>query len=188
MAFVGQLWLPILLSAVFIFIASSIIHMVLKYHSNEWSPAPNQDALQNAVRGAAPGWYAFPMAQAPKDRMSPEWMKKWAEGPSGMLTVAAPGPINMGKNLGQWFAFCLVVAFFTAYAASHAMVMGAGAPSYLTVFRVVGTIGLMAYGFGITGDTIWYGRPWKSWALSMLDSLIYGCVMAGTFGWLWPRG
>ena len=188
MAFIGQLWLPILLSAVFVFIASSLIHMVLKYHSTEMSAAPNQDALQNALRGTAPGWYAFPMGSDPKTRMNAEWMKKWAEGPSGVLTIAALGPINMGKNLTQWFVFNLVVSFFAAYVAGHALVMGAGAPSYLAVFRVVGTIGLMAYGFGITGDTIWYCRPWKSWALSMFDSLIYGCVTAGTFGWLWPRG
>ena len=184
MAFVGQLWLPIILSAVLVFVASSLIHMVLKYHSGEWSPAPNQDALQNAVRGAAPGWYAFPMAPEPKDRMSPEWMKKWAEGPSGMLTIAAPGPINMGKNLAQWFLFCVVVSFFTAYAAAHALPAGT---NYLTVFRVVGTIAFMAYGFGLAGDTIWYGRPWKSWMLALVDALIYGCVTAGTFGWRWPR-
>ena len=187
MAFVGQLWLPILLSAVLVFVASSLIHMVFKYHSNEFQSAPNQDAIQNALKGAAPGWYAFPFSPDPKDRMSPEWMKKWAEGPSGMLTVAKPGPINMGRNLGLWFLFCVVVAFFTAYVAAHALPMGAGAPHYLTVFRVVGTIGLMAFGFAYTGDTIWYGRPWKSWWLAMLDALIYGCVMAGTFGWRWPR-
>jgi hypothetical protein len=184
MEFVGVLWLPILLSAVFVFIASSIIHMVLKYHSSEVGAAPNQDALQSALKGAAPGWYGVPMAPDPKERMSAEWLKKWAEGPSAMLTVFAPGPMNMGKLLGQWFAFNVVVSFFAAYVAAHAL--AAGTP-YLTVFRVVGTIGLMAYGFGVTGDTIWFGRPWRSWRLAMLDALIYGCVMGGTFGWLWPR-
>jgi hypothetical protein len=179
-----SLWLPILLSAVFVFIASSLIHMVLKYHSTEVDAAPNQDALQGALKGAAPGWYGVPMAPEPKERMSAEWLKKWAEGPSAMFTVFAPGPMNMGKLLGQWFVFNLVVSVFTAYVASHALAAGT---SYLTVFRVVGTIGLMAYGFGVTGDTIWFGRPWRSWCLTMVDSLIYGCVMAGTFGWLWPR-
>ena len=184
MAFVGQLWLPIVLSAVLVFVASSIIHMMLKYHSNDFSAAPNQDAIQNALRGAAPGSYAFPFSPDPKDRMSPEWMKKWADGPSGVITVARPGPINMGRNLGLWFVFCLVVAFFTAYAASHALPPGA---NYLTVFRVVGTIGLMAFGFATAGDTIWFGRPWRTFWLGMLDALIYGCVMAGTFGWRWPH-
>ena len=34
MAFVHQLWLPILLSAVFVFLASSVIHMALKWHNS----------------------------------------------------------------------------------------------------------------------------------------------------------
>ena len=188
MEFVGQLWLPILLSAVLVFITSSIVHMVLPYHRTEMSPAPNTDGIRNALRGAAPGLYAFPMAADPKERMSAESMKKWAEGPSGFLTLMAPGPISMSKNLTLWFVFNVVVSFFTAYVAGHALAMGATAPSYLAVFRIVGTIGLMAYGFAATGDAIWYGKPWRSWGFTMFDALLYGCVMAGTFGWLWPRG
>ncbi len=187
MAFVGQFWLPILVSAVFVFVASSLIHMVLKYHSNDVGAAPNQDALQNALKGAAPGWYGVPMAPDPKERMSAEWLKKWADGPSAMLTVFAPGPMNMGAMLTKWFVLNLVVSFFTAYVAAHALGTGMDAPHYLGVFRVVGTVGFMAYGLGTAGDVIWYGRPLRAWGLSLVDALIYGCVMGGTFGWLWPR-
>ena len=187
MSFVGELWLAIVLSAVLVFIMSALVHMVFKYHNGEVNAAPNQDALQNAIRGAAPGVYAFPMAADPKDRMSPEWMKKWSEGPSAFLTVMRAGYSGMGPMLGKWFVFNLVVSFFTAYVAAHALAMGAGGPSYLPVFRVVGTIGLMAYGFAYTGDAIWFGKPWRMWATNMLDALLYGLVMAGTFGWLWPR-
>jgi len=119
--------------------------------------------------------------------MSPEWMKKWAEGPSGFLTVFPPGAISMGRNLALWFIYNLVMSFFTAYVAAHSLSMHGGV-TYLAVFRVVGTIGLMTYGFGATGDAIWYGKPWRSWGFQMFDALLYGLVMAGAFGWLWPRG
>jgi len=187
MEFMHGLWLPILLSAVFVFIMSSIVHMFLPHHKTEWSPAPNQDALQNALRGAAGGMYGFPMVADPKDRMSPESMKKWSEGPSGFLVLFRPGPMKMGVMMGQSFALNLVVSFFAAYVAGHVLPMGAGGPAYLTVFRVVGTIGFMTYAFAPAYESIWFGRPWKSWVFAAFDGLLYGLVMAGTFGWLWPR-
>lgn len=187
MEFVGQLWLPIVLSAVLVFIMSSIVHMLLPYRRTEWGAAPNQDALQNALRGTAAGLYAFPMAADPKQRMTPEAMKKWAEGPSGWLVLMPSGPIRMGMNMFQSLVLNLVVSFFAAYVAGHALPMGAGAPTYLQVFRIVGTIGFVSYAFGPAYDSIWYGKPWKSWIMTAFDSLLYGLVMAGTFGWLWPR-
>lgn len=188
MEFVGQLWLPIVLSAVIVFVGSAIIWMALPHHKTEWKAAPNQDALQNAFKGAAPGLYCFPCPSDPKQRQSPESMKKWAEGPSGWLTLIPPGPFSMGGNMVRSVIFYLVTAFFAAYVASHVMPMGgASAPTYLQVFRVVGTIGFMAFGFGSVPDSIWFGRPWRSTVYVLADSLFLGLLMGGTFGWLWPR-
>jgi len=187
MEFIGQLWLPILLSAVLVFIVSAIVHMVLPYHKTEWNAAPNQDALQAALKGCPPGMYGFPMAADPKDRMSPEWMKKWSEGPSGWLTVMPVGGWSMGKSLTLSFILNVVISFFTAYVAGHVLTMGAGAPPYLAVFRVTGAIGFMTYGLAAAYESIWYGRPWKSTAFTAFDALLFGLVMAGAFGWLWPR-
>jgi hypothetical protein len=61
------------------------------------------------------------------------------------------------------------------------------APHYRTVFRLVGSIGFLAYAAGTVYEAIWYWRPWKSLAYNAVDALLYGLVMAGTFGWLWPR-
>ena len=188
MEFVGQLWLPILLSAVFVFIMSSIVWTLLPHHKNEFQPAPNTDGIQAALKGAAPGTYMFPMHADPKQRRSKEAMQKYAEGPSGLLTLMAPGPMNMGKMMAQSLVLNLVVSFFTAYVAGHVLAMGGPtAPNYLTVFRVVGTIGFMAYGFGPLFESVWFGKPWGSQALNLFDSLLYGLLTAGTFGWLWPR-
>jgi hypothetical protein len=34
---------------------------------------------------------------------------------------------------------------------------------------------------------IWKGYPWGFVLKEVIDGLIYGLLMAGTFGWLWPR-
>jgi hypothetical protein len=31
------------------------------------------------------------------------------------------------------------------------------------------------------------GKPWSVAWKEVFDGLLYGCVTAGTFGWLWPR-
>lgn len=187
MEFIGALWLPILLSAVFVFIMSAIVHMLLPYHNTEFAAAPNQDALQSAIRGAAPGQYMFPASADPKERMAPEGMKQWAEGPSALMRVFRPEPMNMGKMLTQSFILNVVISFFTAYVAAHTLTIGAGAPPYLTVFRITGTIGFMTYALASAYESIWFGRPWRSYGYDVIDGLLYGLVMAGAFGWLWPR-
>jgi hypothetical protein len=104
------------------------------------------------------------------------------------MTVFAPGPVSMPKMLGQWFVLNLVVSLFAAYVAAHTLPMGAGGASYLTVFRITGTIGFIAYAFGKVGDAIWFGVPWRSVGFQVFDALLYGLMMGGAFGWLWPRG
>ena len=62
MVSLGSLWLAILLSAVLVFITSSIIHMVLKYHNKDYSRLPNEDAVRAAIRGGnpSPAQYVIP--------------------------------------------------------------------------------------------------------------------------------
>jgi hypothetical protein len=90
----------------------------------------------------------------------------------------------MGPSLVQWFLFALVVSFFVAYAAIHALPEGA---PYLKVFQVVGTVAFLAYAAGQLPAAIWMGKPWPVAIKEVFDGLLYGLVTAGTFGWLWPR-
>jgi len=48
----SALWLPILLSAVIIFVASSIMHMLLRYHASDYSQLPDEDNILSALRTA----------------------------------------------------------------------------------------------------------------------------------------
>ncbi|HET7676102.1 MAG TPA: hypothetical protein VFL54_11315 [Gammaproteobacteria bacterium] len=181
---IAQLWLPTLLSAVGVFIASSILHMVLKFwHMPDYKALPNEDVVRNALRsaGAAPGLYVTPYCRM-EDMKKPEMAEKYRQGPVGMLILRRPGEMKMGPNLIQWFIFCLIVSVFCAYVASSVMV--AGTP-LRQVFRVVATIGFMAYAFAAIPMSIWWGQPWKVTIKDAIDGLIYGLVTGALFAWLW---
>jgi hypothetical protein len=182
----GSLLLPIVLSAVLVFIASSIIHMVLKYHNKDYSPLPNEDAVRAAMRAGnpPPGQYIIPYCSDMKAMEKPEVKQKYIEGPVGVLNLMRPGVPKMGNYLAQWFVFILVVSFFIAYIAAHSIPAGA---RYLEVFRVIGAVGFLAYAAGQLPAAIWMGKPWKVAWKEAFDGLVYGLVTAGTFGWFWPR-
>ena len=186
MSILGALWLPIVLSAVLVFIVSSIIHMVLKYHNRDYRQLPNEDAVLAAMRAGTPaaGQYVFPYCPDLKQMQSPEMQQKYVQGPVGVLNLRRSGVPSMGPSLLQWFLFSLLVSFFVAYLAAHTVPPGA---HYLDVFRVVGMAGFLAYAAGQVPAAIWMGKPWSVTAKDVLDGLIYGLVTAGTFGWLWPR-
>ncbi len=186
MVHLGSLWLPIILSAVLVFITSSIIHMVLKYHHRDYTKLPNEDAVRAAIRSGnpAPAQYIIPYCPSPKDMQTPEMKQKYVEGPLAVMNIIRPGVPSMGKNLGQWFGFLLVVSLFIAYVAAHCIPPGA---RYLHVFRIVGAIGFLAYAAGQFPAAIWMGKPWKVAWKEAFDGLLYGLMTAGTFGWLWPR-
>ncbi|MCM2271795.1 MAG: hypothetical protein NDJ18_04480 [candidate division Zixibacteria bacterium] len=187
MDFLAALWAPILLSAVLVFVVSSIMHMALKYHANDIKKIPDQDAVQSALRPfkIPPGDYFLPRTDSMKDMKSPEYIEKLNKGPVIVLTVLKNGPFTMGKSLAQWFLYGLVISLFSAYIASHAVTYGPD--QYLSAFRIVGAAAFMGYAFALAQSSIWYGRNWWTNIKLMIDGLVYALVTAGTFGWLWPK-
>jgi hypothetical protein len=184
MSFIATLWLPILVSAVLVFIASAIIHMGPFWHRSEFPAPPDQDRLQDALRpfGLAPGEYMLPRPADMKDCNKPEFVEKLTRGPVAILTIVPNGRMSMGKPLSQWFVYVLFVSAFAAYLA-HAT-LAADAP-YLQVFRVAGTVAFVAYAVGLWQNSIWFHRPWTNTIKHTVDGLIYGCLTGGAFGWLW---
>lgn len=179
------LWMPILLSAVAVFIISSIIHMVFKYHNTDYRALPDEDAARRALAPLklAPGDYAMPYCTTMKEAATPEYTKRRQDGPVVLMTVMKPGPLVMTGPLVKWFAFALVVSVFAAYVTRLALPAGA---EYLKVHRIVGTAAFMAYGLGDVTQSIWHARSWKVTAKNLADALVYGLVTGGVFGWLWP--
>ena len=133
MEFLTDLWLPILLSAGFVFIVSSILHMVIPIHKGDYKKVPGEENVlaQMRAQGVPPGEYMFPCAGCMKDMDSPEMVEKYRKGPVGFMTVVPSGEWKMGKNLVQWFLYTIMVGIFTAYIAYHGLSRGA---EYLAVF------------------------------------------------------
>lgn len=182
---IAALWLPIVLAAVIVFVASSIMHMLLPYHRSDYKQLPDEDKVMGALRSAnlTRGAYIFPYCSH-KEMRSPATLEKYKQGPVGFMNILPSGPPNMPKLLVQWFVYCLVIGFFTAYVTGRTLPQGA---NYLEVFRVAGTAAFMAYGLGHLSNAIWKGQTWGTTIKEVIDGLVYGLLTAGTFGWLWPR-
>jgi len=181
-----SLWLPIVVAAVVVFLASSLIHMVLPIHKSDYKKLPRESETLDHLRpqGLAPGLYHFPYCASSKEMGSPEILEKLRRGPVGILIIRPSGEMKLGSFLGQWFVYLLLVSLFVAYLAGRTLVPGA---YYLAVFRVVGAAAFLAYGLGQIVNSIWMGHPWSSTVKHVVDGLVYALLTAGVFGWLWPR-
>src|SRR5688572_9294931 len=181
------LWLPILVAAVLVFVASSIIHMVLGYHAADYRKLPSEDAFMDAARSfdIPAGDYAVPCPTSASAARDPEFMARMKRGPVMFMTVRPTGDMRMGGRLAAWFVFCAVVGLFAGYLSSRAL--PAGAP-YLDVFRFSGTVASVGYGLALWEHAIWYNRSIAATLRSTLDALVYGLLTGGAFGWLWPQG
>jgi hypothetical protein len=182
----SALWLPILIAAVFVFLASSVIHMASPWHKSDYPKMPNEDKVMDALRPLAipPGDYMVPRPASRDDMRSPAFAAKMNQGPVLMATVMPSGPAPMGRNLTLWFLNAIVISTFAAYIAGRALPPGA---HYLQVFRFAGATAFIGYSAALWQASIWYRRAWSTTAKLTVDGLIYALLTAGTFGWLWPR-
>ncbi|MBI1875652.1 MAG: hypothetical protein HYZ58_12570 [Acidobacteria bacterium] len=181
-----SLVIPIVVSAVLVFVASSIIHMVLGYHRSDYRKLPKEDEVQDSLRGfnIPPGDYILPCPGSASAMKEPAFVEKYKKGPIVFMTVIPGGPPTMGKQLVLWFLYTVVVGILSAYVAGRAL--GPGAP-YLEVFRFAGCAAFLSYAMALPQYSIWYKRNVGTTLRSMFDGLIYGLLTGGTFGWLWPR-
>ena len=182
-----SLILPIVVSAIVVFVASSIIHMVLGYHRTDLRklPDPQEDEILAVVQrlNLRPADYGVPHPGSPERMKDPAFVAKMNKGPIVFMNVVPGEPPNLGRPLALWFVYTLVVTFFAAYITSRAVTP---ATDYLTVFRFIGTSAFMGYALGQIPESIWWRRRWTRTFISVFDSLIYALLTAGVFGWLWP--
>jgi hypothetical protein len=180
------LWLPILVSALVVFVASSFIHMVLGYHASDVRQVPKETEVMDALRTFAipPGDYAMPRAASMQAMKSAPYIEKMKAGPVAFMTVRPSGPPTMAKSMVLWFVYLVFVSFFAAYIAGRAL--GPGAP-YLAVFRFAGAAAFSAYSLALLQHSIWWGRSWGTTWKSVFDGFVYACLTAAVFAQLWPR-
>lgn len=182
----ASLWMPILLSAVSVFIISSLIHMVFKWHAPEYRALPNEEAVRAVLRAGnpGPGQYVVPHCADMKEMGSEDMKRKYTEGPVGYINLMANGVPNIGKSLGLWFLLSLAIAAIAAYLATQAI--GLDPHRARAAAKLIGAISFLAYGFGSLSDTIWMGKPCSSTSKYLLDSALYGTASGLIFFWLWP--
>lgn len=184
---IASLWMPILGSALAVWVASSIIHMVLTYHRSDYSGVPDEDGVMEALRGfnIPPGDYMMPHCDSNAAWKDEAFMAKYERGPVALMTVWKPGPPAMGAMMIQWILYCVVISTFAAYIASRTLAPGT---DYLAVFQVTATVAFVAYGLGGIPEAIWYKKQWGTQFRFLIDGLIFGLITGGFFGWLWPAG
>lgn len=179
-----DLWLPIVVTAVVVFFASFLTHMVLKHHKSDWDKLPDEDGFMAGLRasGAKPGSYMFPHCDDHKKMNEPETKKKLEAGPIGTIIIW-PGGVNMGANLVKTFIALLIIAVFVAYLATTALPRGS---EFITVFRFAATAGVMSHCLGFICHAIWYQQKQSAFINDLLDGIAYGLLTGVIFGLLWP--
>jgi len=177
-----DLLLPIVVASLVVWIASALMWMVLPHHRSDWRKLPDEDTAAAALRGVAPGQYHIPHAD--RATMKTEaWKEKARRGPMAMIVVVPPGMPSMGRNLGLYFVYCLIVSVFVAYLLAHTR--GPGSDP-MEVCRVAGTAAILGYAGALPPLAIWFGRRWPSILKEVLDGIVYGLLTGAVFAWLWP--
>lgn len=180
----ASLWLPILVSAGVVWIASAIAWMALPHHAKDWKSLPNEAAFMEALGklGIPAGQYGFPHMKDRKQMKDPEFAKRWERSPKGVLNLW-PAQMSMGRNMALSFVFYAIVSFFVAYLASIALSRGT---PFGKVFQLAGTAGIMAYTMASIPAAIWFHKPATNVMSDLADGIVYGLLTGAVFGWLWP--
>ena len=178
-----SLWQPIVASAVLVFIVSSILHMALPWHKNDYRSIPHEAQVMDALRpfNIPQGDYMVPRCGSMQDMKTPEFKAKMQRGPVFIATFMS-GEMAVGKSMALWFVYLLVISYFAAYVGAHA---GAFGPFAIHSRRIVGITAFLGYGGALCQQSIWYRRSWCTTARSLVDSVIYAAVTAATFAALW---
>ena len=183
---IASLWLAIVLSAITVFVVSAAVWMSLPHHKSDFLGLPDEASAATVLRAQnlSPAVYNIPHVKSQNEMAAPEVQARFVDGPVAFLTVLPDGVPRMGKRMVQSFLYYLAVGVMVAYMVTRTMDPGA---SYLSVFRVAGTVAWLAYSFGQFPDAIWFGKPWSHVWKQAADGLLYALLTAGIFGWQWVR-
>lgn len=180
-----QLWMPIAVGTLLAWISSALIHMMIKYHNSDYQQLDNEEAVLDALRAGSQkfGLHQFPFCGDMKNMQDESVQAKFNKGPVGLAILVPNGMPAMGKLMAQQISHFLLGSILIAYCATLALEPGA---DYLSVFRFVAAVGFLTFGWASIPYSIWFGIQWSMTAKYLLDGLIYGLVVAGSFAWLWP--
>ena len=178
--FLLDLWLPILLCGIALFIASFVSWVILPHHFGDYKKLDDEDGMMEKVRSMnlPAGNYMFPQAESKQAMSSPEYAEKYKQGPRGTLNVYDMP--NMGVNLGKTLLFFLLTSAVIGYVTQQACPNGS---EFMKVFRVAGTIGILVHASSGMLNGIWFRTRL---IMQFVDGIVYGLILGLIFAALWP--
>jgi len=171
MVSIGALWLPILLSAILVFVVTFLLWMVSPHHRTDWSKLEDKGVMAALEQAGLPqeGQYQFNQGRGavPGEH-------------SGFLILFKS---NMPKSLPLSLLQNVVISAAVAFVAAR--LLRPGIP-FAEVFVPVAVMACLAYAAALPANSTWFGRSWSSTLKEMFDGIVYGLVTAAVFAWLWP--
>ena len=185
MEFLIDLWLPILINGVVLFVASFIAWVILPHHFGDKRKLDEEQKVMDLVRelNIPPGNYMFPYAKNKQEQGSAEFRERYVEGPRGILDVYATA--NMGLNMVLTVVFFLITSAVIGYITHFTCPPGDAGVDFMRVFRVAGTIGILTHGSSGVLNGIWFKR--RSFT-DIIDGIVFGVILGLIFAALWPYG
>jgi hypothetical protein len=182
---ITSLLLPILVAAVAVYVLSLIVQTAMPWHTRDFANVPDDDAVLGALRqlDVPPGDYLVPSPRLPDGRRNPEFVEKWAKGPSVLMTVIGPSA-NMGRYMAQWFGFTLLVAAIAGWITGTIVPPG-GHDHAIVHYSAI--ITFLSYSLGAWPLSIWYHRKWSTALKYSFDAVLYGVATGLVFVWMWPK-
>ena len=179
-----SLLLPIVVSAVAVFVLSMIVHMT-PWHRRDYGKLPDEDGVMKALRpfNIPPNDYVTPHPGSADYMKSKEYDDKRAAGPVMWVTIVPSGPWNVGKMMGLWFLFTVVVAATIACLVRTIVPPGGDAHA---AFHYVAVITFLTYAMGIVPMSIWYERKWSTTLRYAVDAAVFALASGWIFSMLWP--
>lgn len=180
MEFLTALWLPIIIIAAVLFVASFVAWVILPHHFGDWKKLDKEQEFMDAVSGLniPAGNYMYPGTHTKEEQNSDEFRERYMKGPRGVLSTWAPP--NMGVNLGLTFVFFLVTTAIIAYITLAALGRGA---EFMKVFQIAGAIGVLTHASSGVLNAIWFRRRI---IMDVVDGVVYGIIIGLIFALMWP--
>ncbi len=181
----ADLLLPLIITSVCVFFASSIMWMVLPHHKKDIQFLKDKEAGYIKTLNELdikPGLYMYPGCEM-KDLKTDEGKARYEAGPWGVMTVY-PGKPNFPLNLAKTFITYTIITFMVGYIAGLSLPHGA---DYMHVFRVVGTTAILGHCMGALVGDFFMGKPTRFIVTSFFDGFVYAMITAGILASMWPK-
>lgn len=191
MSSIIPLGLPIVLSAIAVFLVSMFKRQLMPWYRGHLRSLPNEAAVADALRGTEAGEYRIPFAGTIADVRSADFHERIARGPVALVSVwpgAAQLPFRRtaGTFFGVQLGYLLLISWLAGHTAHDALGLHG---EHTTTWHIAHTVGLTAfagYGFGLSQLSLLGVRGWRTWLAGFVEALVYAAITAAIFVWLWP--